>query len=150
MHPATKKVRAALMGKYRDPAFAVPVAMQERPRRVQYRALMREEPQFVTPTPEQPQQMGQPDLMMLGGMLGQALDLGGVPIPGQIPPMDPAMMALGGGQVPGAGPGGPGGPMMAPEQLPAQPGAAQAATRVPAQAGPGIDPSQILAALFGA
>lgn len=156
MHDATKRVRQALMSKYRSPTFAVPIAMRERPRRVQFRALMPEtDQQFIEPLPDP----GPADPMMLGGMLGQAMDMSGVPLPG----MEGGSPGMGGGD-PMAGAGGaqvatqmaamppdPGPmPMMAPEGLPAGPGAPTAQTRVPAQAGPGVNPQQILAALFGA
>lgn len=154
MHEVTKRVRQAIMSKYRNPTFSVPLALREAPKRTQFKALMPESmSQFIEPLP----QAGAPDPMMLGGMLGQALDMGGVPLPGdpvmqgQGLPADPAMMmGLGGAQAAGnPTPSGPT-PMMAPEGMPAAPGAAQAQARVPVQAGPGVDPTQILAALFGA
>lgn len=156
MNKATKKVKDALLSRYKASSFVVPVAMRERPLRTQFRAFMKDAAAQAKPlpTPDPMSPMGQADPMMAGQLLGQALDMSGTPDPMQEAQMQQeaamqqqmaAMQPQMAGMAPQAGPQ----PMMAPEQLPPQPGAAQAQARVPAQSGPGVNSQQILAALFG-
>lgn len=156
MNKATKKIKDSLISRYKSGGFTVPIAMRERPLRTQFRAFTKDAAvqSKPLPLPGQPNPMDNIDPMMAGQLLGQTLDMAGMPDPMQEAQMqqEAAMqqqMAAMQPQMAAAAPQGGGQPMMAPEQLPAQPGAAQAATRVPAQAGPGVNPQQILAALFG-
>jgi hypothetical protein len=160
MNKATKKVKDALISRYKAQGFVVPVAMRERPLRTQFRAFTKDAAAQAKPlpTPDPMNPMGQVDPMMAGQLLGQALDMSGTPDPMQEAQMQQeaamqqqmaAQMAATQPQMAGMAPQAGPQPMMAPEQLPAQPGAAQAQTRVPAQPGPGINSQQILAALFG-
>lgn len=160
MNKATKKVKDALISRYKAPGFSVPVTMRERPLRTQFRAFTKEAAAQAKPlpTPDAMNPMSMVDPMMAGQLLGQALDMTGTPDPMQEAQMEQqaaieqqmaAQMAATQPQMAAAPVQGGPQPMMAPEQLPASPGAAQAATRVPAQPGPGVNSQQILAALFG-
>jgi hypothetical protein len=156
MNKATKKVKEALMARYKANSFVVPIGMRERPLRTQFRAFTKEAAAQARPMPSMdmtPPGMGA-DPMMAGQLLGQALDMTGMPDPMQAAQMEQEaamqqQMAAMQPQMAAVPPPAGAQPMMAPEQLPAAPGAAQAQARVPAQAGPGINPQQILAALFG-
>jgi hypothetical protein len=149
MTDAAKRVRKALMMRYRQGSGVIPISLREQPIRTQYRGLQRkpEDSPFAL-SPEvmgvQPQGavdpvaalMSQVNAMAPADPFSAPMGAQGAP---QGAPQDPmaALAGLAGGQA----------PMMAPEGAP--PGAAQAQARTPAQAGPGIDQRQVLASLFG-